>query len=91
LWLIPASKDYLLIMGAIMRFGSSWITQAKFYPFAGIEASYQNGGMLMVSTNTSRVTSATADMIFAYPSFAHDDWEIPGNPERDFVSWEESW
>lgn len=91
LWLIPSSEDYLLIMGAIMEFGNSWITQAKFYPFAGIEASYQNGGMLRVSTNTSQVSSATADVIFAPPSFPFDDWEILSNPDRGFVSWDESW
>lgn len=90
LWLIPSPKDYTRIMGEITMHDNSWISLVRFVPFTGVKAFYQNGGLLLVTTNTNLISLATADMIFAPPSFPFDDQELLGNPERGFVSWNES-
>lgn len=92
LWLIPttSTKDYTLIMDEITMNSESWISLVRFFPFTGVKAFYQNGGLLLVTTNTDLIPLASADIIFAPPTFPFDDRELLGNPERGFVSWNES-
>lgn len=90
LWLIPSPKDYTLIMDDITMNSESWISMVRFFPWTGVKAFYQNGGLLLVTTNTDLIPLASADIIFAPPTFPFDDWELLDNPERGFVSWNES-